>query len=296
MQSHLVIRRLAACASLAFLASHARPLGAQGAAPGSCFDRIPASQMSRVVMYLEATRPLDVTAPMLAAMDNFTASLADHARGLLSPDATTLPHGEPVVDWRGASGGVLVTARADGRFSLAAFGAETATTALLLRAASAMRTEGEPFVWPSGQNADSATFYVGLVSASVGARGEITPARLRAAVPAFSVAMPWTEPAHVTIEGFHPRYPELARSIGVSATVYLQFVVDTSGTADPTTFRTLATSTRSTLGHAFEGAARDAALTARYEPARVGPCRVRQVVQQAFVFNINDAPTPVPRP
>jgi periplasmic protein TonB len=78
-----------------------------------------------------------------------------------------------------------------------------------------------------------------------------------------------------------PRYPDILRSGGVEGEVLAQFVVDTLGRVEVATFRVL----RST--HAlFEQSVRSALPNMRFLPAEVGGRRVKQLVQQPFVFNL----------
>jgi protein TonB len=78
-----------------------------------------------------------------------------------------------------------------------------------------------------------------------------------------------------------PRYPELLKAAGVEGEVVVTFVVDTTGRADPASLRIL-----STTNELFGAAVRTALPNMRFIPAEVGGKRVKQQVQQPFVFNI----------
>lgn len=78
-----------------------------------------------------------------------------------------------------------------------------------------------------------------------------------------------------------PRYPDILRSGGVEGEVLAQFEVDTLGRVNVASFRVLRSS------HAlFEQAVRSALPNMRFLPAEIGGRRVRQLVQQPFVFNL----------
>jgi protein TonB len=78
-----------------------------------------------------------------------------------------------------------------------------------------------------------------------------------------------------------PRYPDILRSGGVEGEVLAQFTVDTTGRVEVASFRVL----RST--HAlFEQAVRSSLPNMRFLPAEVGGRKVKQMVQQPFVFNL----------
>lgn len=76
-----------------------------------------------------------------------------------------------------------------------------------------------------------------------------------------------------------PRYPDILRSGGVEGQVLAQFVVDTLGRVEIPSFRVLRSD------HAmFEQAVRSALPNMRFLPAEVGGRKVKQLVQQPFVF------------
>lgn len=78
-----------------------------------------------------------------------------------------------------------------------------------------------------------------------------------------------------------PRYPEVLKAAGVEGEVEVSFVVDTTGRADPMSLRIL----KSTHG-LFDAAVRSALPGMRFMPAEVGGRKVKQQVQQPFVFRI----------
>lgn len=78
-----------------------------------------------------------------------------------------------------------------------------------------------------------------------------------------------------------PQYPETLRSAGIEGEVDAKFVVDTSGRADMKTFEVL-----KATNDLFAAAVRSALPRMRFFPAEVGGRKVRQLVQQPFMFNI----------
>jgi hypothetical protein len=76
-----------------------------------------------------------------------------------------------------------------------------------------------------------------------------------------------------------PGYPKRPASETGQARVLAQFVVDTAGVPQMTTFHVLrATSSLSAI------AVQEALKTIRYSPAEIGGRRVHQLVQEEFVF------------
>ena len=78
-----------------------------------------------------------------------------------------------------------------------------------------------------------------------------------------------------------PRYPEVLKAAGVEGEVVATFVVDTTGRADGSSFRIL-----KSPNELFGAAVRTALPNMRFLPAEVAGKKVKQQVQQAFVFAI----------
>jgi hypothetical protein len=79
-----------------------------------------------------------------------------------------------------------------------------------------------------------------------------------------------------------PAYPLKLLAAHIMGYVNAQYVVDTTGFADVGTF-TVLTSTNPE----FIDAVRDALPYMRFKPAKIGPLKVRQLVQQQFSFKID---------
>jgi periplasmic protein TonB len=78
-----------------------------------------------------------------------------------------------------------------------------------------------------------------------------------------------------------PRYPDAMRAANVEGEVMASFVVDTTGRADMSTFRVI----RSTHP-LFTEAVKAALGRSRFYPAEIGAHKVKQLVQQPFVFTL----------
>ena len=78
-----------------------------------------------------------------------------------------------------------------------------------------------------------------------------------------------------------PRYPDALRLGGVEGEVLVQFVVDTAGRAEVSSFKVLKSS-----NDQFTRAVENALPLMRFVPAEVGGRKVRQLVQQPFTFSI----------
>jgi len=79
-----------------------------------------------------------------------------------------------------------------------------------------------------------------------------------------------------------PSYPDMLRSAGIEGQVLAQFVVDTTGRADMSTFKALRSD-----NDLFTTAVKNALGRMRFLPAEVGGRKVKQLVQQPFQFSLN---------
>jgi len=84
------------------------------------------------------------------------------------------------------------------------------------------------------------------------------------------------------ISGTNVEYPEVMRSSGVTGEVLAEFVVNENGRVEAGSFKVL-----SSTNSAFTQAVKSALGKMRFRPAQIGKTNVSQVVQQAFVFKLN---------
>lgn len=78
-----------------------------------------------------------------------------------------------------------------------------------------------------------------------------------------------------------PRYPPVMQQAGIAGSVDVQYVVDTKGHAEPSSWKVLKSTNK-----AFEEPAREAIMKAVFKPAKIRGQPVRQLVQQRISFNI----------
>jgi protein TonB len=84
------------------------------------------------------------------------------------------------------------------------------------------------------------------------------------------------------ISGTNIPYPEGMRSAGTEGKVTAEFVVNENGRVEVSTFKVL-----DSTNDFFTRAVKDALGRMRFRPAQIGKTNVSQVVQQAFVFQLN---------
>jgi len=78
-----------------------------------------------------------------------------------------------------------------------------------------------------------------------------------------------------------PRYPDMLRSANVEGEVLAQFVVDTTGRAEMSTFKVL-----KSTHDLFTNAVKATLPNMKFYPAEVGGKHVKQLVQMPFQFNL----------
>jgi len=88
-----------------------------------------------------------------------------------------------------------------------------------------------------------------------------------------------------------PAYPLKLLEAHIMGSVSAQYVVDTTGFADTTSFQVM-----KATNPEFVAAVREALPYMRFTPAKIGNLKVRQLVEQQFSFKITGDTTPVAPP
>jgi periplasmic protein TonB len=86
----------------------------------------------------------------------------------------------------------------------------------------------------------------------------------------------------VTPDNPRPRYPDMLRSSNVEGEVLAQFVVDTTGKAEMSTFKVL-----KSTHDMFTASVKAVLPNMKFYPAEVGGRKVKQLVQMPFQFNLS---------
>jgi protein TonB len=79
-----------------------------------------------------------------------------------------------------------------------------------------------------------------------------------------------------------PRYPDALRSVSIEGQVIMSYIVDTRGRVEPGSIKVI-----SATHKLFAEAVRVALLNSRFRPAEAGGQKVRQLVEQPFIFKLN---------
>jgi len=261
----------------------------------SCLDTVSIAPSIPSIVYLRATikEPVDSGVGQMA--DLFAQSVSLRMRALLNAKGDTLPPGEPLITWHGIKShiplAVTIYRNAAPVFQLISPHTDSAAAAILLTAVHKTLDEDEGPFWPDGTSGDSLTF---------GLRFELTnPGKLklddtgRIAFPVFSVFFPPQVSARLKHKSL-PTYPPSERSEGITAVIIMDFLVDSTGHAIPGSMKEVWSPTKKRPTGQMLAAYNDFldSVTrwlpkAEFEPARIGGCKVTQLVREPFTFSIS---------
>jgi len=264
----------------------------------SCLYRIPRSSLKRVPVFLQATAD-SVNKAVLPSADLFAQSVAFKIREILGTKGSQLAEADSVVDWSRLWGEVIVNLRrsAQPTWSVPEWSARADTIprssiSLLIRAIKGVVEDGEMIPYPQGISADSISFSLSLVNPIVTDKGKILPVDARQPVAVFSIAMAPEKSVQV-IEAPKISYPEFSSSIRSIGGVRVTYVVNKSGRVEPETLKEVwpsgidkPTGQLLRAYEAFLRAVKHGLPSAKFAPATIGGCPVKQVVQQFVEFKI----------
>lgn len=260
----------------------------------ACLRAIPDSVGMPVTAYVGVPANDSVAPALREQIDNFAAALDDDMRHALTARGDEIPF------VRTREGGfeaasVTLLVRRDGSFDWMT--TDTArssrmTRQLLIDALEASRKRGEMIVWPDGVPGDSARVRVHIAIPSL-VKGKLTgDEALPVALPVFTTRILDVKPVAVR-NAVTPKYPEDNRRTGWMGAVHMQFVVDQTGHAVDSTIKTFLPKGAPPLAadqqrvyDTFVAAVKAAIPQSTYYPAEVGGCKVKQVVQQEFIFDL----------
>jgi hypothetical protein len=281
--------------SLASAFDSASAWRATSSPPSACMAAIPASAMDEQLVFLDARLPAKTSALIRIQANMMAKDVSAELRAILGGSEYAVPSAASRTHWYSVPAELIVIARKDGRESWRGVSrsGDLSAVALLSSAMDSARAHGAAMiVWPDGFTADS--LVVRLTLLPVDFEELPTPdssSATRVTFASFTVPSPHREPARAK-EGQQPLvYPKFSERNRVIGTVIEQFVVDTTGRADPSTFHDLWPSdkprlegARAAYYNAFVDAIKGWAANAEFTPAHVGPCLVRELVEIPIRF------------
>ena len=268
-----------------------------------CSLHLPPTASSRVAVYAYVHVDSGASDGVRAEAENFLPDVAAAITRELHGTPGVLPRGNSAVGWQWVDGSVRVTAFADGRMTWQTGGAPhgDGATRLLVRALESAVSAGVRIPLYADGSAvmpDSIVFWIKTVHPELDHSGRATPMKFEGtALPVFTLAVPWFEPAHVLPGSPAPHYPDDARSNNAVATVVEDFVVDSGGRIDlssiheewPTNVYP-PTGDKLNYWREFVTSVHQVLPSYSFTPARVGGCPVAQRVRQPFQFSLGRVP------
>jgi hypothetical protein len=260
----------------------------------SCLDTMSIPPSIPSIVYLRATIKAPADSGVGQMADVFAQSVAMRMRSLLNPKGDTLPRGEPTITWRGIEDhiplSVTVYRDAAPAFRLLSPHTDSVAVTVLLDAVHKTLADGEGPFWPAGTRGDSLTFGLSFALTDLG-KTQLSDHE-RFAIPVFSVLFPPKVPPKAKLESA-PVYPPAEWHAGITATVIMDFRVDSTGHVIRESIKEVwpPTQKRPTgkLLVAYDDFLNSVTRwlpNATFEPAHIGGCNVQQLVEEPFTFSL----------
>jgi hypothetical protein len=272
--------------------------------PGSCVASIPDSALTTTAVYAVAATRSATPQRVPIVIANVLQAVVDRADSALGASPPYLPSAEPALNWHSLGAGLVLTWHRDGRLTWMV-DSDSAPTAqrdpaalarLFGRSLDATVAAGEVYLaWPADVMTDSVQYDIGFARAPVSPQRKIEHVDATFAIPMLSVRAPWETSVGVVKAPAHVKYPWALEQRGVRATVLIDFVVDTTGVADPATihdawppWRPRLTGQLGKYYDEFFAAAVKSLAGARFTPATIAGCKVRERVVQPFTWEVRN--------
>lgn len=262
-----------------------------------CQASLQTPDIVRVLELVDARMAPHTDTSITLEADLIAKEVAAELRTMLGGSESVVPDATDRVKWYSIPAELIVTSRPDGRMTwrgLSRSGDTSATRLLAAALDSARRHGGALMIWPDGNIADSLVVRLSLLPTGYREAPEFdTLYSKRLKFKAFTIASPRWTPA-LPIEGRRkPTYPRSNETHRVTGTILAQFVVDTTGRAVMSSFRDIWPSDKprptgelADYYKAFVASIRDYEAGEKFTPAHAGTCKVRQLVQAPFEFNL----------
>jgi hypothetical protein len=265
------------------------------AKPTGCVAAIPLESMQRVPVFLHATIREDSDSTLMPQAELMAQDVAEEFRKLLGATGSAVPIADTNFVWYSVPTELTAIAHRNGDViaRIDDSGGDSAATLLLTRAFDAAREHGAALMaWPDGLSDDSVLVDLTLWPEYVSDAPEpmLSEAKMRK-FAVFYLTEPERSLAYPLPNQRPPVYPYENERHRVEGSVLMQFVVDTTGRAEPGTIRELWPAGTPRLGgdaayahDEFVHSAQVWLREFRFRPERIGTCAIRQRVQLPLKF------------
>lgn len=260
----------------------------------ACLKNIPPSAFTRVGVYGVVHLTDSASQSFAATADILMQSLGDKLHEDLGTPPNVLPRGEPKLDWLGVDAPLHLVAYHDGRIVSRDVPQGTPTIAsLFAQALHSMSTLGV-LDWSADSTRDSIRFDIDFVRPTLDSAGKVTPPEFRrTGILLLSIMAPWERVVAPKAGNRPPHYPDEARRRWYEGKVLLNFVVDTSGHPIISSIHDLwpddvppLTGDKLVQYQNFVESSESAVREMEFIPAIIGGCKVPQLVQMPFVYDL----------
>lgn len=263
----------------------------------ACILALPSDQLKRTEVYLHATIADSGNSALVVQADLMAQDVAETMRTRIGGTSNELPFGDSVVKPWSVPAVLIVTVHADGSATRRAVSqsGDTLATSMLLDAFDNVRKNGKALIiWPAGYAADSLVVRLVLWPTALTRDGSMRMIKAtHSQFGVFRILEPIEHPALAKPNNPIPEYPYSNMVHRVTGSLLLQFVVDSSGFAVPSTMRDMwpRGNPRLTgeLGRYYDDfveATKSAVARWQFYPAAVGSCHVNQTVQLPIQYKI----------
>lgn len=256
----------------------------------ACIRSTPSDLLTRTTAYLHATVVDSGNSALVVQADLMAQEVAETMRTRMGGTSDEVPIGDSVVKPWSVPAVLIATMYADGSATrrAASQSGDTLATSMLLDAFDKVRKNGDGLiVWPDGYAADS--LVVRLVLWPTALTRDGTTRMIKAThsqFGVFSILEALESPALPKPNNPAPRYPDSDLAHHVIGSLLLQFVVDSSGFAVPSTMHDIWPKDKprltGDLGRYYDDfveATKSTVVRWKFYPAAVGNCHVQQTVQ-----------------
>jgi hypothetical protein len=216
-------------------------------------------------------------------------------RTMLGGSESNVPDAPSTMHWLAVPAELAIVAHSDGSMTWRGFTASGDSSAVLLLSAaldSARKHDGALMIWPDDHAPDSIDFRLSLLQAGFqSARGFDSTYKAQMGFVAFALREPTLVPALPINDRLDIVYPNNNQFRHVTGQLIVEVVVDTTGRAEMSTFRDVWPADKPRLTGAlgqyyndFLSAIRTYAAKAKFVPASIGGCTIRQWIRIPVKF------------
>jgi hypothetical protein len=262
--------------------------------PRQCNKPLTSGDITSGTIFLDARMPPTADPAFPPQADLLASDVATELRKQLGGSETETPDVGDKIQWFSVPAELIIVARPDGSMTWRGLSesGDAGAVALLSTAIDSVRhRNGALMLWPDGNPTDSVVVRLSLLAHDFADDPTLPrPAVKRLRFRVFTMPYPIETPA-LPKGAPKVRYPMYSEQHRIEGRTITEFVVDTNGRADMSTFKDIYPKNAPTMSEEFQGyykefikAVRDGVAKQIFTPARLGSCTVPQTVVMPVNF------------